>query len=530
MVILDDDRCYRAVTSRDARFDGQFVTAVRTTGIYCRPSCPAVTPKRTNVEFWPTAAAAQLRGFRACRRCLPDAVPGSPDWNVRADLAARAMRLIGDGVVERDGVPGLATRLGYSERHLGRVLSAELGAGPLALARAHRAHTARLLVETTPMAMADIAFASGFASVRQFNDTVREVYGVSPTTLRAEAGRRELPSVAGAIVLRLPYRPPFDAAGLLAFLGARAVGGVEEVDTRTYRRTLRLPRGPATVLLDLAAGAEPGPERPGALGTRDLRGTAAGARDSGPPRASRRAHQPERARGTHVVATLRLSDPRDLAPAVARLRRLLDLDADPAAVDGVLATDPALAPSVAAVPGIRLPGTVDPAETAVRAVLGQQISVAAARTTATRLATALGERLAPTLAGEGPDLLFPTAAAVAEHGAEVLTGPARRTATVLGLAAALAGGLELDAGRDPAAFRAELTALPGIGPWTAGYLAMRVLGDPDELLPGDLAVRRGATAVGIHDLLDHATRWAPWRSYAALHLWRAGATPTRRTA
>jgi AraC family transcriptional regulator of adaptative response / DNA-3-methyladenine glycosylase II len=522
VVLLDEDRCYRAVASRDPRFDGQFVTAVRTTGIYCRPSCPAVTPKRTNVEFWPTAAAAQLRGFRACRRCVPDAVPGSPDWNVRADLAGRAIRLIGDGVVEREGVPGLAGRLGYSSRQLGRVLTAELGAGPLALARAHRAHTARLLVETTPMAMADIAFAAGFASVRQFNDTVREVYGVSPTTLRAEAGRRELPSVAGAIVLRLPYRPPFDAAGLLAFLGARAVGGVEEVDIGTYRRTLRLPRGPATVMLDLAAGAEPGPERPGAHGARDLRGTAAGARDTGPPRVSRRA--------THVVATLRLSDPRDLAPAVARLRRLLDLDADPAAVDVVLAADPALAPSVAAVPGIRLPGTVDPAETAVRAVLGQQVSVAAARTTATRLATALGERLAPTLAGEGPDLLFPTAATVAEHGAEVLTGPARRTATVLGLAAALAGGLELDAGRDPAAFRADLTALPGIGPWTAGYLAMRVLGDPDELLPGDLAVRRGATALGIHDLLDHSTRWAPWRSYAALHLWRAGATQTRRTA
>src|SRR3954454_15980735 len=248
-MLLDTDRCYRAVASRDARFDGQFVTAVRTTGIYCRPSCPAMTPKATNVEFWPTAAAAQLRGFRACRRCLPDAVPGSPDWNVRADLAGRAMRLIGDGVVERDGVPGLATRLGYSERHLGRVLSAELGAGPLALARAHRAHTARLLVETTPMGMADIAFASGFASVRQFNDTVREVYGVPPTTLRAEAGRRALPAVAGAIVLRLAYRPPFDGAGLLAFLGARAVGGVEEVgetvDGAAYRRTLRLPRGPA---------------------------------------------------------------------------------------------------------------------------------------------------------------------------------------------------------------------------------------------------------------------------------------------
>ncbi len=506
-MLLDDDRCYRAVTSRDPRFDGRFVVAVRTTGIYCRPSCPAVTPKRANVEFWPTAAAAQLRGFRACRRCLPDAVPGSPDWNVRADLAGRAMRLIGDGVVEREGVPGLATRLGYSERHVGRVLAAELGAGPLALARAHRAHTARLLVETTTMAMADTAFAAGFASVRQFNDTVREVYGVPPTTLRVEAGRRALPAVAGAIVLRLPYRPPFDAAGLLAFLAVRAVDGVESVDGGVYRRTLRLPRGPATVELAVAPGRD------------------AAARATAPARAPR----PGRSGSAHVVATLRLSDPRDLAPAVARLRRLLDLDADPAAVDAVLAADPVLAPAVAVAPGIRLPGTVDPAETALRAVLGQQVSVAAARTAAARLAAALGEPLPETLAGDGPALLFPTPAAVAEHGADVLTGPVRRTATVVGLADALAAGLAVDAGRDPAAFRADLTALPGIGPWTAGYLAMRVLGDPDELLPDDLGVRRGAAALGITDLPGHAARWAPWRSYSALHLWRADAS-LRRTA
>ena len=548
-MILEHDRCYRAVTSRDARFDGQFVTAVRTTGIYCRPSCPAVTPKRTNVEFWPTAAAAQLRGFRACRRCLPDAVPGSPDWNVRADLAARAMRLIGDGVVERDGVPGLATRLGYSERQLGRVLSAELGAGPLALARAHRAHTARLLVETTPMAMADVAFASGFASVRQFNDTVREVYGVPPTTLRAEAGRRAIPAATGAIVLRLPYRPPFDAAGLLTFFAARAVAGVEQVDGGTYRRTMRLPRGPATVELALAPA---GPDGPAAVSeaARRARGNAVTRRveASHPAQqvrrsqrgcdgqvvthvpASRRQRGSGKAGDTHVVATLRLSDPRDLAPAVARLRRLLDLDADPVAVDAVLGADPVLASSVAAVPGIRLPGTVDPAETALRAVLGQQVSVAAARTAAARLADTLGERLPPALAGDGPDLLFPTAATVAGRGAEVLTGPARRTASIVGLAAALSDGtLVLDAGRDAVALRADLVALPGIGPWSAGYLAIRVLGDPDELLPDDLAVRRGARALGIDDLPRHATRWAPWRSYAALHLWGA-ASLIRRSA
>jgi AraC family transcriptional regulator of adaptative response / DNA-3-methyladenine glycosylase II len=491
-MVLDPERCYRAVASRDARFDGHFITAVRTTGIYCRPSCPAVTPKRSNVEFLATAGAAQQRGYRACRRCQPDAVPGSPDWNLRADLAARAMRLISDGVVERDGVSGLACRLGYSERQLNRVLTAELGAGPLALARAHRAHTARLLIETTPLGMADVAFAAGFASVRQFNDTVREVYGVAPTTLRDEAGRRRGagPVAAGTLVLRLPYRPPLDADGLLAFFAARAVPGVESVSAGVYRRTMRLPHEPGTVAL------EP--------------------------------------RDSHVVATLRLGDPRDLGPAVARIRRLLDLDADPVAVDGVLGADPALAPAVAAVPGIRVPGTVDGAETALRTVLGQQVSVAAARTAAAQLVAALGDPLPPALAADGPDQLFPTPATVAERGAEVLRGPARRVATVLGLAAAIAdGSLVLDAGRDPADLRAALVALPGVGPWTAGYLAMRLLGDPDELLASDLGVRRGAELLGLPDTADaleaRGANWTPWRSYAASHLWRAtNPTPRRK--
>ncbi|HVL84290.1 MAG TPA: AlkA N-terminal domain-containing protein [Pseudonocardia sp.] len=504
---LDTERCYRAVTSRDARFDGQFVTAVRTTGIYCRPSCPATTPRPGNVEFLPTAGAAQQRGFRACRRCLPDAVPGSPEWDVRADLAGRAMRLIADGVVERAGVSGLADALGYSPRHLTRVLAAELGAGPLALARAHRAHTARLLVESTALAMADVAFAAGFASVRQFNDTVRAVYGVPPTALRAHAARRRgpAPGGAGALALRLPYRRPLDGAGLLGYLGERAVEGVEAVLDGGYRRTLRLPHGPATVALD-----------PGALNPGDPAGQGTG----------------------HVAVTLRLTDPRDLGPAVARLRRLLDLDADPVAVDAVLGADPALAASVRAAPGIRVPGTVDGAETALRAVLGQQVSVAAARTAASRLVAALGEPLPAALApapGE-PGLLFPTPAAVADRGHEVLAGPRGRIAAVVGLAATIAEGrLDLHLGRDPADLRAELTALAGIGPWTAGYLALRLLGDPDELLAPDLAVRRGAAALGLPAdaaaLTAHARRWRPWRSYAAAHLWRAAApTSIRRTA
>ncbi|WP_312858521.1 bifunctional transcriptional activator/DNA repair enzyme AdaA, partial [Pseudonocardia pini] len=297
--MLDTERCYRAVASRDSRFDGVFITAVRTTGIYCRPSCPATTPKIRNVEFFTTAAAAQQHGYRACRRCLPDAVPGSPDWNGRSDLAARAMRLISDGVVERSGVAGLAARLGYSERHLTRIVAAELGAGPLALARAHRAHTARLLIETTTMSMADIAFAAGFASVRQFNDTVREVYAVTPSVLRKESARRGATPAAGTLSLRLPHREPFDAAGLLQHFASRALTGVESLEAGVYRRTLRLPHGPGTVTVHL------------------------GDHTSG-----------------HVHADLRFAEPRDLGPAVARLRRLLDLDADPVAGDEVLFTRP----------------------------------------------------------------------------------------------------------------------------------------------------------------------------------------------
>ncbi len=486
-MLLDHDRCYRAVASRDARFDGCFIVAVRTTGIYCRPSCPAMTPKPQNVAFLPTAAAAQLAGYRACRRCLPDAVPGSPEWDLRSDLVARAVRLIADGVVERDGVPGLAARLGYSTRQLNRVLTAELGAGALALARTHRAQAARVLVETTALPLADVAFAAGFASVRQFNDTVQAVYATTPSQLRERAQRRGAPAAAGTIALRLPFRAPLDVHGLLAFLAARAVPGVEAAGAGRYSRSLRLPRGTGTAVL------RPAPAQ--------------------------------------VAATLRLTDLRDLPVAVSRLRRLLDLDADPVAVDAALAADPHLAGTVGAAPGIRVPGTVDGAETVLRAVLGQQVSVAAARTAAGRLAAALGTPVlgTPLQTSDGElTRLFPTPEVVAEHATEVLTGPRRRIEAVRTVAAALAGGeLVVDIGRDPEQLRAELEALPGLGPWTAGYVVLRVLGGTDELLHGDLAVRRGAAALGLPSDVDglrrYARRWRPWRSYAGMHLWRAAA-------
>lgn len=471
------DERYRAIESRDRRFDGQFVTAVRSTGIYCRPSCPARTPKPSNVTFFATSAAAHEAGYRACKRCLPEAAPGSPDWNLRGDTAGRAMRLIADGVVELEGVPGLAARLGYSSRHLTRLLTAELGAGPLALARAQRAHTARMLLVGTDLTASDVAFSAGFASVRQFNDTIREVFGMPPLELRAR--RRRSDAVPGAIDLALPYRGPLDADGLFAWMLVRALPGVEVATTESYARTVALPGGPAWFRL-------------------------------------RRA-------GAQVRLEARLHRLSDLPALVARARRLFDLDADPLAVDDALAAHPALAPLVAAVPGIRVPGAIDPGEMLIRAMIGQQVSVASARTSLGRLAEALGEA-AP--AHEGTSLLFPSMAAIADRGHEVLRGPAARIRAVTGAAAALASGdLTLSAGDDSAAQRAALLSLPGVGPWTADYVRMRITGDPDVFLPGDVAVRGGAAVAGLpvtpRELEAWAARAAPWRSYLTAHLWRA---------
>jgi AraC family transcriptional regulator of adaptative response / DNA-3-methyladenine glycosylase II len=480
-----------------------------------------MTPKPGNVSFYRTAAAAHEAGLRACKRCQPDAVPGSPDWNLRDDLASRAMRLVHDGVVEREGVEGLARRLGYTSRHVTRVLRAELGAGPLALARANRAQTARSLLAATELPVSDIAFAAGFGSLRQFNDTIAEVYRATPTELRALArkGRHVLAPRADEVAdevadegraeastpltLHLPARSPFDGRGLMRFFADHAIPGLEAGDDTQFSRPLALPGGRADVTIRLD------PKRAG------------------------------------VTVTAKLASLSDVPALSSRVRRMFDLDADSVAIDDALSADPVLAPLVSAVPGIRIPGAADGAETLFRTLIGQQISVAAARTVIGRLVAELGERVdgaeaaGAGAAGAGPDgaeaagaglRLFPTAAAIAERGGAVLRGPANRVATIIRVADAVASGeLSLVTETPAAELRARLLALPGVGPWTADYLVLRALGNPDTFLETDLVIRQSAEALGLpaapKALAERAAAWAPWRSYAALQLWRH--RPTR---
>jgi AraC family transcriptional regulator of adaptative response / DNA-3-methyladenine glycosylase II len=464
----DFDRCYRAVKGRDRRFDGRFVTAVRTTGIYCRPSCPAQTPKRENVRFYPRPAAASAAGFRACKRCRPDAAPGSRDWDARADLAARALRGIESGAIDDGGVPALARRLAVSERHLHRVLVAEIGVGPLALARTRRAQTARMLIEHTDLPLSTIAFSAGFASIRQFNDVMRAEFGCVPGSLR------RAPSAAGeatgTLTLRLQHRQPFAHEPLLAWLSGRAIDGVEEVDDSSYRRVVG--RG----VIELTPAPEAG----------------------------------------HVVVRLDVDDVAAVSGVVARCRRLFDLDADPIAVDETLRADPLLRPSVRRLPGLRVPGSVDGFELAVRAVLGQQVSVRAARTFGARLVQRCGAPLATPRGGLTH--AFPTADAVAGADLDGLGLTGGRVRTLAALASAVASGglvLEPDADRDET--RARLLALPGIGAWTADYVAMRALGDPDAFPATDLVLRR----LIAHLDTTQIDSWRPWRAYAAMHLWHS---------
>jgi AraC family transcriptional regulator of adaptative response / DNA-3-methyladenine glycosylase II len=479
----DFDRCYRAVQSKDPRFDGWFVTAVLTTKIYCRPSCPARSPYARNVRFFPTAAAAQHAGFRACKRCRPDASPGSPEWNTRADVVARAMRLIADGEVDRVGVTGLAARLGYTARQLERLLQAEVGAGPLALARAQRAQTSRILIDTTDLPFGDVAFAAGFASIRQFNDTVREVFEITPTALRSRAKTRrdrDTPGATGTLSLRLPLRTPFAYEGVFGHLAATAAPGCEEVRDGAYRRTLRLPYGSGIVSLT------PTPD--------------------------------------HVRCLLAVDDFRDVSAGIARCRRLLDLDADPEAVVDALSSDADLRALVAKAPGQRIPRTVDEPELALRVVLGQQVSIKAARTHTARLVVAYGQPV--TDPAGGLTHVFPAVEELAEIDPVHLAFPKARQRSIVALIDALADGrVVINAGCDWNRARAQLATLPGIGRWTSEVMVMRGLGDPDAFPVTDLGVRLAAKQLGLPEdaraLTARSSRWRPWRSYATQHLWTA---------
>lgn len=485
---LDRDVAYRAVQGRDPRFDGLLFVAVRSTGIYCRPSCPSRTPKPENCQFHTTAAACVAAGFRACRRCRPDALPGSREWDLDADLAGRALRRIGDGAVDVDGVAGLAAALHVSARHLHRVVVAQVGATPGQLARTRRAQVARLLVEQTTWPMADVAFAAGFSSVRQFNDVMRAEFGAPPSTLRPAprpgVGAHPAPEAGAATVtLRLRHAAPYDGVAFVAHVAARAVPGLEEARVGppgaaggSVRRVVPARGGDALVELT--------------PGERDL------------------------------TATLTVPDIADVPRLVGRLRHWADLDAEPARVAAVLAADPLLEPLVDRRPGLRVPGTVDPGELALRTVLGQQVSVAAARTLTGRLVAAAG---APTPHGL---LRFPEPAEVAGLGVDGLRAlgvTGARATTLAHLAAVLADGLDLGPGADRSVARAALAAVPGIGPWTVEYVALRAMGDPDAFPAHDLVLRQALGGVTAAEALRRAESWRPWRGYAAQHLWTSRA-------
>lgn len=481
---LDDEACYRAVRSRDRRFEGRFVLAVTSTGIYCRPGCPARVPARRNVRFLASPAAAEVAGFRPCRRCRPDASPDSAAWSGTAATVTRALRLIDEGALDRDGVEALAARLGMSGRHLRRLFLERLGATPKSVALTRRAHFARKLIEETGLPMTDVAFASGFGSVRRFNGVVRRTFRCVPGEFR-----RGTQSAATGITLRLPYHPPLDWESLLKFLAARAIPGVEVVEGNRYRRTIRAGGTPG--LLEMAPATE---------------GPALLLRVNAPPGPG-------------------------LDRIVRRVRRLFDLDADPVRIGRDLSRDPFLAPIARRHPGLRVPGAWDGFETTVRAILGQQVSVRGATTIAGRLVAELGEPIPS--GGDGLTQLFPAPADVAGADLSRLGLPGARRSCLQAVArAVVSGSLALDGAASLDDAIARLTELPGVGPWTAQYVAMRALGEPDAFPAGDLALKR-ETGLSEAALVKRAEAWRPWRAYAAMLLWRrhaevAGKVKTKR--
>ncbi|WP_152352059.1 DNA-3-methyladenine glycosylase 2 [Brachybacterium subflavum] len=543
---MTDDERFAAIRARDARFDGTFFTCVRSTGIFCRPSCPARTPARANVEFAPSAAAAVEAGFRACKRCGPSAPPGSPDEDPAGDLARRALRLIDGGALDDGSVPRLAARLAVSERTLHRTLIARTGASALAHARMRRARRAHDLVVQTDLPLGRVAFAAGFGSERQLHDTFTRVFGHAPSVVRERAGakgRPALPAVAGAhgpdrdaaavdddaahLRARLAVRLPFDGDGLARWFAARAVAGVDEI--------VRGDDGPDAV--SHHADRAPAPED-GAAGTAGI-GNASGALWR---RAVRLPHGPGvlevalpalTGRGTaQLPATMHLADVRDYGAAVGLARRMLDLDADPVGIDASLARAlPVLAPLVAARPGVRLPGLPSLAEALMWAIVGQQITAAQARDQIARATDLAGEALPSALHVGGVHRVGPVPEDAAARAEEWYRGPGARRRALVG---ALTATPDADA-LDPAALHAAVLALPGVGPWTAGYALLRGTRGSDLAPPRDVALLAAARDLGIADDLDDLpvslAPAAPWRSYASLHLWHHAASlpPAHRT-
>lgn len=491
---LDPDACYRAVLARDARFDGLFFVAVKTTGIYCRPICPARTPGRDRCLFFQTAAAAEESGFRSCFRCRPELAPGAASVDALSRVVAAALRRIEEGALS-DGttIDDSAAALGVSDCHLRRAMQAELGVSPLALAESRRLALARQLIVDTALPMTEVAFASGFRSVRRFNAAVKSRYGRPPSAMRRTVHEATAP--AETLTVTLQYRPPYDWAAMLGYLGGHAIPGVELVTDGVYRRTAAV--GARRGWLAVAAD----PERPA------------------------------------LRATISTSLAGGLMAVVARLRRLFNLDARPAAIAAHLARDSRLAPHVRARPGLRVAGAFNPFEAGVRAVLGQQVSVAAGRTIGARLA----DRLGPTVSTPFPELtrLFPDPQAIAEAAPRDLATlgvPATRVATLRALAQAIASGeISLDAAGEPARLVEQIVALPGVGNWTAHCLAMRGLGWPDAFPEDDLILRKELGGISGRQARARAERWRPWRAYGAQHLWterraRLGARPLNHPA
>jgi AraC family transcriptional regulator of adaptative response / DNA-3-methyladenine glycosylase II len=486
---LDRDACYRALQTRDARFDGRFFTAVRSTGIYCRPICPARTPKLENCIFLPSAAAAHQMGFRPCLRCRPEVAPGVASWRGSANTVNRALNLIAEGAMDGAGLEDLAGRLGVGARHLRRLFDQYVGASPVSVAQTHRILFAKTLINETQLSMTDVALAAGFGSIRRFNAVLQQTYGRAPTALRRAA--KSQGDAGAGVTLKLAFTPPYDWDAIIGFLSQRAIPGVEAVESGRYRRSFVIGSSRGVVDVRPAPGAN------------------------------------------HLLATIFTSNVMALAAVVARLRRVFDLDADIAAIDAHLAKDARLAQAVRQRPGLRVPGAWDGFELAVRAVLGQQVSVRAATTFAGRLAAAHGEPLGLDLE-DGPNRVFPSPQAVAAADLTAIGLTRARAASLNALSRAMLADPRLLRAYDTLdETTAKLGALPGVGPWTAHYIAMRALREPDAFPASDLGLMRAMAIEGRRptptQLFTLAEAWRPWRAYAALRLWTQ-APPAPETA